>query len=313
MDELSSTTSLPSLGALRTFEAAARLLSFKLAARELHVTPTAVSHQMRQLEAHVGVVLFERRTRQVTLTHAGSQLYPSVREGFLALTRGVTALRPKAAASFVTLTSTMAFTSRWLVPRMAAFRAREPAIDLSFLASDQAIDLEAGTADLAIRYGGQPSPRLKSEPLLNDRHIAVASPRLELRSARDLRRHALIHYRWHVQNADTPTWARWFAKAGLSPAAVGGTLMFSDETHAVQATIAGQGVALLSRALIADELANGTLIHTFGPELAGATYQLVYRPQSLQNERIAKVRRWLLAEARRFACERRRLAACVRS
>ena len=114
-----------------------------------------------------------------------------------------------------------------------------------------------------------------------------------------LKRHALIHFRWTTERPQTPTWKRWFREAGLEPELAGTALMFSDETHAVQAAVAGQGIALLSRVLIAEELASGTLRRVGGPELEGARYRLVYLEERLRDERVAKVRRWILEEARR--------------
>jgi LysR family glycine cleavage system transcriptional activator len=289
---------LPPLGALRSFEAAARLLSFKAAAHELHVTPTAVSHQIKLLEQHLERRLFERRARQVALTAAGQQLLPFVHEGFAALTRGVAALRDKPRA--VTITATMAFTSRWLVPRVAAFRTLEPELDLHFLATDVPVDLGAGVADVAIRYGSGPWPGLRNELLLRDRFVVAASPRLKLRTPADLTRQVLLHFSWRVTRPDTPVWSLWFARAGL-PMAHRGELHFSDETHAIQAALTGHGVMLISRTLIADELRSGALVSSFGPALPSATYRLAYPPHALEDVRLQKVRSWLLREARAFA------------
>jgi LysR family glycine cleavage system transcriptional activator len=132
---------LPPLSALRAFEAAARLRSFKLAAQELAVAPTAVSHQIRGLEAQIGVRLFERRTRQVGLTPAGEGLYPVLREGFDRFARAIDALALSAARPSVTITATTAFTAKWLIPRVARFQAANPSLDLRLLASDDVVPL----------------------------------------------------------------------------------------------------------------------------------------------------------------------------
>jgi LysR family glycine cleavage system transcriptional activator len=287
---------LPPLGALRSFEAAARLLSFKGAAHELHVTPTAISHQIKLLEQHLEARLFERRARQVVLTVAGQRLLPFVREGFSALTRGVEALRPEARP--ITISATMAFTARWLVPRVASFRAAH-ALDLHFLATDDAIDLNAGVADIAVRYGRAPWPGLRDELLLQDRFLVVASPRLKLKKPADLTRATLIHFAWKQIRPDTPVWPLWFARAGLAQRSAS-ELRFSDETHAIQAAIAGQGVALLSEVVVAEELRAGTLVQPFGPELPGDAYHVVYPERSRDDVRIAAVRSWLLREVRKL-------------
>lgn len=168
---------LPPLSALRAFEAAARHLSFKKAAEELAVTPTAISHQVRQLEEWLGQQLFERHVRRVALTREGRELFPSLREGFDLMIRGIDALRTPPSQEVLTLSSTVAFTSKWLVPRVPAFRAACPGLDLRLHASDDAVDLRAGGVDLAIRYGRGVHAGLRSELLLQDRFAPVCSPR----------------------------------------------------------------------------------------------------------------------------------------
>ena len=135
---------LPPLASLRAFEAAARHLSFKRAAEELLVTPTAISHQVRLLEETIGLRLFLRGTRQVTLTAEAQLLYPVLRDGFDAFARALGALRARPGRPAVTITATTAFTARWLLPRLAGFRERRPDIDLKLLASEETVDLEGG-------------------------------------------------------------------------------------------------------------------------------------------------------------------------
>lgn len=147
---------LPSLVALRAFEAAARHLSFKRAAAELHVTATAISHHVRLLEETIGVRLFERRPRRVVMTAEAQVLYPVLRDGFDSFAATIERVGRKHGRVPVTLSATMAFTAKWLVPRMAAFRSTCSGIDLNVLATDEPVDLEAGVADLAIRYGPNP-------------------------------------------------------------------------------------------------------------------------------------------------------------
>ncbi|NMO19365.1 transcriptional regulator GcvA [Pyxidicoccus fallax] len=291
---------LPPLSSLRAFEAAARHLSFKRAADELAVTPTAVSHQIRQLEDWLDTLLFERRVRRVVLTPAGQSLYPALREGFDALLRGVDALRKPPERAALTLSATVAFTSKWLVPRVAAFRAACPGLDLSLHASDDPMDLRAGGVDLAIRYGRGVYPGLHSELLLQDRFAPVCSPRLGVRAPADLGKHPLLRFEWRRVEDDTPTWPRWFAAAGRPYKTSGGELVFSDESHSIQAAIAGHGVALASLVLVAEELASGALVQPFGPELDGFAYHVVHLESARNAERIAAVRRWLLAEAKSF-------------
>ena len=286
---------LPSLTALRAFEAAARHLSFKHAAAELSLTPTAISHQVRQLEERLGVPLFVRGTRRVDLTAAGQGLYPAIRDGFDAMARAVRAIRPEALPRSLVLSTTMAFASRWLLPRLARFAARQPGIALHLHTSDAPVDLHGGAAQLAIRYGPGSGPGLADLPLLRSGFAPVCAPGLHVHGAADLERVRLIGFDWFRRDAATPDWPLWFERAG-SPA-VAPQLRFSDEVHAVQAAIAGQGVALVNLVLVADELAGGLLRQPFGPELPGHPFRLAWAAGMETDPGFAAVREWLVEEA----------------
>ena len=288
---------LPPLAALRAFEAAARHLSFKHAAAELAVTPTAISHQVRLLEDTLGQRLFERRTRRVILTAAGHALYAPLRDGFDAIAEAVDSVRATTDPGAVTLTATMAFTSKWLVPRVAAFRARFPGISLRLLASDDVIDLRAGGADIAVRYGGGTYPGCRSQLLFQGSFAPVCSPRLNIRAPADLERHALIHSEWRNVDERTPVWPRWYAEAGLRYRPTESQIVFSDETHAIQAAVAGQGIALVSLALVADELATGALVTPFGPAIEGHGFHIVIPDSRAEDGKVEAVRVWLAGEA----------------
>ena len=170
---------LPPLAALRAFEAAARHSSFKRAAEELHVTPTAISHQIRQLEQAIGTPLFERRTRQVVPTPEGHVLLPVLTEGFDSFARAIDGLTRKSRRTTVTLSATPGFTAKWLVPRLAAFRKARPDIDLTLLATLDVVDVKGGAADLALRYGRGPYPDLDGQlaERLISLGLAVERPR----------------------------------------------------------------------------------------------------------------------------------------
>lgn len=178
---------LPPLHALRAFEAAARHLSVKKAAAELAVTPTAVSHHIRVLETHLGVKLFERHVRQIELTSYGKQLYPVLREGFDAFADAIQQLKSRKVRTVVTLSATVAFTARWLAPRVPAFHRDHPDMDLRLHASDETVDLRSGTVDAAIRYGRGKYDGLMAETLFADTFAPACSPRLKLRTRVSLR------------------------------------------------------------------------------------------------------------------------------
>jgi LysR family glycine cleavage system transcriptional activator len=284
---------LPSLAGLRAFEAAARQLSFKRAAAELHVTPTAISHQVRQLEEAIGTRLFERRTRQVVLTPEGQVLLPVLSEGFDSFARTIDGLTRRPRRATVTVSATPAFSAKWLVPRIADFRKARPDIDLTLLATLEVIDLKTGAADLALRYGRGPYPDLIAEPLAVDRFAPVASPRLRLKKPVDLRSATLLHSDWRRTDPRNPTWRHWLKIAGLDGIDARSGLRFSDETHAIQAAVAGTGVALHSLLLVSEELATGTLVVPFGPEIEGFSLHLVRARERPLSEPVAAVQDWL--------------------
>jgi LysR family glycine cleavage system transcriptional activator len=287
---------LPPLSSLRAFEAAARHHSFKQAAKELAVTPTAISHQIRSLEDLTGVKLFERRTRQVMLTPQAERLYPVLRDGFDAFAEAIECLTNSRSRPVVTISATMAFISKWLVPRVARFQTLHTDIDLQLHASDDPIDFGATNVDLAIRYGRGPYPGLNAEPMLTDQFAPVANPNIAVRGPDDLRRVPLIHFEWRRADPANPTWSAWFREEGVPEIEPASHLRFSDESHAIQAAVAGQGVALLSLLLVRDELDAGRLKQPFGPIVEGMTYHLVEPLGRSRPDRVQAVRHWLMTE-----------------
>ncbi|HEX7044300.1 MAG TPA: transcriptional regulator GcvA [Burkholderiales bacterium] len=284
---------LPPLHALRAFEAAARHASFKEAAEELAVTPTAISHHVRLLEETLGVKLFERRVRNVVLTPAGQTLYPVLREGFDAFEEAIGRLHAPRLRTVVTLSATVAFTARWLVPRVPAFHRANPDVDLRLHASDEPVDLRTGAADAAIRYGDGDYAHSCAEELFQDAFAPVCSPVLGIRAPEELARHTLIHFEWRRPRRDNPVWPRWLECAGLADLRPKAHLILTDESQAIQAAVAGQGVALVSLALVAAELAGGTLVQPFPLTLEGYRYHFVYPRASAQSARIALLRSWI--------------------
>jgi LysR family glycine cleavage system transcriptional activator len=286
---------LPPLGALRVFEAAARHLSFKDAASELSVTPTAVSHQIRQLEESLGIKLFERGVREVRLTASGRALFPTLREGLDSFESAIAAITGSGKAKVATLSSTVAFMARRLAPKAGSFRHTYPDWTLRLDASDDPVDLDS-YADAAIRYGGGRYSDLIAEPLFLDRVAPVCSPALGLASARDLSGMTLIHFDWGLAargDARAPMWRDWLSKANISGVDSESGLSFTDEIHAAQATLAGQGVGLLSLTLVAEELASGLLVQPFDLSLESYAYTLVYSPRAADRPATVLLRDWV--------------------
>jgi len=287
---------LPPLSALRAFEAAARNRSFKRAAGELGVTPTAISHHIKSLEEHLQVSLFERRTRQVTLTQVGARLYPVLQEGFDNFARILHQIKVDPAPATVTISATTAFTARWLVPRVARFQLANPTIHLQLHSSDSPTDPNNGTVDIAIRYGRGPYSGYRTEHFFADEFGVVASPSLGIRCPEDLKRIPVIDFEWTNPHPDHPTWSHWFQLSGYPLAATRALLTFTDESHAIQAAIAGQGVAFLSLRLLAEDINVGTLMQPFGPTMQGMSYHLLEGMASKRRPEVEAVRSWLFSE-----------------
>ena len=294
---------LPPLTELRAFEAAARHLSFKEAAAELGVTPTAVSHQIKLLEQYCGRALFRRRPRPLSLTPAGAQLFPTVRDGLAAFAAVLGTIRRHDDRQPLRVTTTNAFASRWLVPRLAQWRKLHPDMPLEVIGTDAVMDLRAGDADVAIRYSRTEPREGNVEPFLEDEFWPVFSPQLLGTDARqmspaDLKRQVLVHYYWPPSDLEAPTWPRWLAVArrrwrNLPAFKDLDHLSFREEAHAIEAVIAGQGVGILSDVLVAPELAAGRLVKAFDLSLPGYRFYLVHTAGHPREKAIRAFRRWL--------------------
>ncbi|MFD1840140.1 LysR substrate-binding domain-containing protein [Paracidovorax cattleyae] len=286
------TIRLPPLSALRAFEAAARLRSFKKSAEELSVTPTAISHRIRVLEEDLGRSLFLRKVRAVELTAEGHALLAAVGGGFRMIAMAIEQLRQPHRPS-VTLSTTPAFATKWLVPRLSAFQAAHPDIDLHVHASNAPVNLNAGIADLAIRYGHGRYPEATASLLREDRFAPVASPALRKTLRKDASRWPLIHFDWHRPLPVDLTWSAWARQAGHDPAGLAAGTRYSEESHAIQAAVAGQGVALLSLLLVEEELRMGLLNVVAEPVLEGMAYHVLTPTGRLVSDATSRVEGWL--------------------
>ncbi|WP_211440730.1 transcriptional regulator GcvA [Collimonas humicola] len=288
---------LPPLAALRAFEAAARHVSIKSAAAELSVTPTAVSHQVRRLEDTLGIALFQRQPRQLHLTAAGAELYAALRDGFDAFAAVIGRIQDREAPRALTISTTPAFAARWLLPRLGAFRAAYPRQDLRIHTSVEISPLDGHTADIAIRYGLGNWPGLVARKLFDDRIAPVCSPRLKVKKPADLFKQTLIHCEWQNTLRKPSTWRAWARHAGLDKLDSRAGMVFSDESHAISAAIAGQGVALLSTSLIEPELRGGVLLQPFGPMLNTYAFYLVYPETRESDPHVQDACAWISAQA----------------
>jgi len=295
---------LPPLTALRAFEAAARYLSFKAAADELGLTPTAISHQVKLLEKALARPLFRRRPRPLTLTPVGATLFPIIRDGLDAFAQAVAIARDGTAPPKLRVTTTNAFAARWLLPRLPVWRAAHPEIIMEVIGTDAVIDLARDDADVAVRYAFAPPPGLVSTELIRDRFWPVASPKLlssrkSIETPSDLANYTFIHSGSPATEIHAPTWGRWIAMArhvekdDLALDVADDGLMFREEAHAIDAVIAGQGVGLLSDVLIQRELASGELVKLLDLALPGFGFYLVYTIDHPRPELIGLFSEWI--------------------
>ena len=290
---------LPPLNALRSFEAAARQLSFSKAAEELYVTPAAVSHQIKALEEWLGVNLFRRMNRAVMLTDEGQSYVVGVRDGLHLLSSATEKLMKQDASGALHVDTMPSFAARWLLPRLSRFRDEHPDIDVRLSASDQLTDFDRSDVDIVVRYGNGNYPGLRVEKLLTeDVLFPVCSPSLltgehPLRTPEDLQYHTLLHDDMRID------WDTWLTVAGVENVDPKKGPSFNDSSMVLTAAMAGQGVALGRSTLAADDLIAGRLVRPFNqqPLKAGHAYYIVCPEERADRPRIAAFWAWLLKEA----------------
>jgi LysR family transcriptional regulator, glycine cleavage system transcriptional activator len=289
---------LPPLSTLRSFEAAARLLSFSKAADELFVTHGAVSRAIRHLEDHLGAPLFQRKTRAVHLTATGVSYAASVRDTLERLAAATALITDQQSLGVLTVSTLDSFAAKWLLPRLFRFRQRHPDIDVRLDTSDRLADFANDGIDIAIRYGRGRYPGLAADLLMSEEVAPVSSPKLlegarPLRSPEDLQHHTLIHDDFPID------WGMWLKSAGVAGVDAYRGPRFQSSVLAVQAAVQGDGVVLGRSALIADDLRAGRLVKPFTLSLpTDLAYYVVTPTQAAERPKISAFRDWLLDEAR---------------
>lgn len=298
---------LPSLTALRAFEAAARLGSFVKAGDELAVTPAAISQQVRQLEEELGVELFRRLPRGLLLTDAGRGCLPDLGRGFAHLARAVETTRAGRLEGALTVTVIPSFAFRWLMPRLPPFCAAYPMIDLNVRSEMRNVDFAREGVDLGIRYGRGRYPGLDVTLLLEEEAFPVCAPGLlggprPLRRAADLRRHVLLHDTQVGDGEPSSSWEHWLRRAGVTDADTSRGLGFTDSTMLTEACLRGMGVALGRSALVADDLAAGRLVRPLAMSApAEYAYYVVTLPGHDRDPKVRVFLDWVLDQARSAA------------
>lgn len=291
---------LPSLAALRTFEAAARHLSFTEAALELNLTQSAVSRQIRLMEDYLGVALFQRVKQRLVLTEAGRVYVADIRAALVkmqAATMSLIATQGK--GGILNLATPPAFGTKWLMPRLHRFTNAHPEILINLVTRARPFDLEGESVDIAIHYGNNDWPGVLSDRLVGGEMVVVCAPAYldaneQLREPADLAKHTLLQ--WTVR---PDMWREWMEAKQVSSANAWQGPRFEHLYMVLQAAIGRLGIALLPRVLVDDDIEAGRLVIALDDEyLSADAYCLVYRPELSGDPKIQMFRAWLADEAR---------------
>jgi len=247
-----------SLEQLLAFQHVAEQLSFKKAADQLFLTATALSHRIKKLEQQLNIQLFERRTRSISLTPEGEYLLKHVQSGFGQIQTALFQLEQNKQRLF-TITTTPSFASEWIIPYLPELQSRFPNIMFRVHASYDLINMTSGLYDLAIRYGSGGYQDVDAELFAVDEYVAVGHPSLDI-ATMNWTTVPLIHFTWGDEYCpNRVNWQKWFEKQGLHIQAGQAQVFYTQESHAIQAVLSGQGIALLSRISIANDLQHGRL------------------------------------------------------
>jgi LysR family transcriptional regulator, glycine cleavage system transcriptional activator len=296
MDETSGP--LPSLGAIRAFDAAARLGSFTRAASELHMTQAAVSYQIKLLEDQIGAPLFRRLPRGVALTEVGEQLSPTVIGAFRSMRTAFAQVHDRTAHN-LSITALPSIGSSWLVPRLGEFQLRHPELAVRLETSKRMVDFDTEAFDVGLRGGHGKWPGVESDLLLRNELTPMCLPELAAQLARRSPR-ALLEHRLFGR---PETWRRWFAALGVDPVDLPRRrdLDYDIDQYNVTAAIEGHGIALASPEIFSREVETRRLAKPFEYTVSSGDvgdFWLVYPTARRLAPKIVAFRRWILAEAR---------------
>jgi LysR family transcriptional regulator, glycine cleavage system transcriptional activator len=285
----------PPLNAVRVFEASARLGTFSRAAEELAVTQGAVSRQIRSLETYLGLLLFRRAGRSVSLTQEGRDYYATVRRALEAIDKKSEQLSRRRARQRLVVSTVPSFATKWLAPRLTSWRDAGPDIDLRVVSSYEPADFRRDGVDVAIRYGRGPWSGLHVERLAVEELFPVCSEdfakKHRLSIANDLVRVTLL------DREMTEGWAEWLDAMGVSLAKPLSTVRMRDAAAAIEAALGGQGVALANSSLVGADLASGRLVRPVAGKIVSAfAYHFVCPPAALERSSVGRFRSWIVEE-----------------
>lgn len=293
---------LPPVNSLVVFEAAARHLNFTRSAHELSVTQAAVSRQIQILEDHLGTLLFQRLPRALRLTPAGTHLFKSVSMSLEHIANAVADIRRVGPKADVTIATSVAFASYWLMAHIARFRAVNPEVELKVVASSPVSNLAAAGIDLAVRYGSGRWPGVEAIHLLDNEVFPVCAPsylegRRPLRKPRDLLDEVLLHLIEYDRN--WVTWEAWLRHFEVAWKPTRKGLEFDNFLVLIQAAIDGQGVALGGQRLAEDFISRGALVRPLGATLRSTRGFYLLIPREAPLSKPAKLfRDWIIAETK---------------
>jgi len=288
---------LPPLNALKAFEAAARHESFTRAAEELCVTQGAVSHQVKALEAELGIKLFNRERQRLVITEGGREYLTVLRDAFDRIAVGTERLVQQLNAGVLTVSTSPDFAAKWLVHRLGQFAEAYPSIDLRVSATMHHVDFAREEIDLAVRHGDGNWTGLDVVRLCSEELFAVCSPKLlsgrnRIRKPEDLLKFPLLHL------DDRRDWAKWLDATGIPNADVSHGPVLNRASMVIDAAVDGHGVGLARTTLSAWDLINGRLVRPFAHALRlSRTYWIVCPRATTTLPKITNCRDWLLAEA----------------
>lgn len=290
---------LPPTATLRAFEVATRHATFTSAAEELHITQSAVSHQLKNLEEIWGLQLFQRG-KSLSLTPAGAALAPIVREFFLNLEATLSDLREQKGRVRLKVSTTYSFALKWLLPRLPSLSRQHPEILVTLETTDQAIHFSSAESDVAIRFGNGNYPALYAEFMFREQIFPVASPDLLRRFGAPHEPAELLRYPLLTRDgADlVPKWELWFQHVGVSISALKESVRFADTNMTIEAALLGQGIALARSGHVETEISDGSLVRLFDvPFPSPAAYYFVC-PKGIESQpHIISFRNWLLTES----------------
>lgn len=290
---------LPPTATLRAFEVATRHATFTSASEELHVTQSAVSHQLKHLEDLWGLQLFQRG-KSLRLTPAGAALAPIVREFFMNLEATLTDLREQKGRVRLKVSTTYSFALKWLLPRLPGLSQQHPEILITLETSDKAINFSSADSDVAIRLGNGHYPALHSEFMLREQIFPVASPDLLNRFGTPNKPAELLRYPLLTRDgADlVPKWEAWFEHVGVGVSTLKESVRFADTNMTIEAALLGQGIALARSGHVEAEINDGSLMRLFNVPFASPVAYFFVCPKGLETQpHIISFRNWLLAES----------------